>query len=53
MKQKPKKALTARQEATMKNHGEHHSKKHMKNMRTAMLAGSTFTAAHKIAKKKD
>mgnify|MGYP003117240868 CR=1 FL=1 len=48
-----KKVLTERQEATMKKHSEHHSKKHMNNMRKAMPDGSTFTAAHKIAKKLD
>ena len=36
----------------MKRHSEHHTSKHMKVMRTAMLEGSTFGAAHKLAKKK-
>ena len=48
-----KKKLTDRQEATMKEHGEHHSAKHMRNMRKAMLEGKTFTAAHAVAKKLD
>tara|TARA_R100001377_G_scaffold82523_1_gene62976 strand:- start:157 stop:312 length:156 start_codon:yes stop_codon:yes gene_type:complete len=44
--------LTARQEATMKNHKVHHTAKHMKDMRKAMESGKTFTQAHIIAKKK-
>tara|TARA_R100001460_G_scaffold28596_2_gene57225 strand:- start:242 stop:415 length:174 start_codon:yes stop_codon:yes gene_type:complete len=44
--------LTDRQEATMKRHSEHHSRKHMLAMRQAMLKGSTFGAAHKLAQKK-
>tara|TARA_R100001440_G_scaffold38061_4_gene57699 strand:- start:517 stop:690 length:174 start_codon:yes stop_codon:yes gene_type:complete len=44
--------LTKRQEQTMKRHSEHHTSKHMKVMRTAMLKGSTFGEAHKLAKKK-
>ena len=44
--------LTDRQEATMKRHSKHHSSKHMKEMRSLMLKGSTFGAAHKIAQKK-
>jgi len=47
-----KKELTARQKATMKKHSEHHSAKHMAEMKKAMLAGKTFTQAHNIAKKK-
>ncbi len=48
----PAKKLTARQEATMKRHAEHHTKKHMSEMRKMMLAGKTFTQAHKAAQKK-
>ena len=44
--------LTDRQEQTMKRHSKHHTSKHMKVMRTAMLKGSTFGEAHKLAKKK-
>jgi len=44
--------LTDRQEQTMKRHSKHHTPKHMKVMRTAMLKGSTFGEAHKLAKKK-
>ena len=43
--------LTKRQQQTMQKHSKHHSKKHMMSMAKAMIKGSTFTAAHKIAKK--
>ena len=53
MAKKPmkKKALTKRQEATMKRHSKHHTAKHMKYMKNLMMKGSTFTAAHKKAQK--
>jgi len=44
--------LTDRQEATMKRHAKHHTPKHMNAMRQAMLKGSTFGQAHKLAQKK-
>ena len=44
--------ITKRQEATLKKHSEHHTPKHMADMRKAMRSGSTFTKAHIIAKKK-
>ena len=44
--------LTDRQEKTMKRHAKHHTSKHMKTMRQAMLKGSTFGQAHKLAQKK-
>lgn len=47
-----KKALTKRQEDTMKKHSVHHSKKHMDSMRSMMLKGKTFGQAHKEAMKK-
>lgn len=47
-----KAGLTARQQAAMKRHAEHHSKKHMAEMRKSMKAGKTFTQAHKDAMKK-
>jgi len=47
-----KKALTVRQKAAMKNHAQHHTAKHMREMTKLMLGGSTFTAAHKKAMKK-
>ena len=51
-KKKKAKALTKGQVATPKKHSVHHSAKHMAEMRKAMKAGSSFTASHKIAKKK-
>tara|TARA_Y100001938_G_scaffold144798_1_gene220178 strand:- start:2507 stop:2683 length:177 start_codon:yes stop_codon:yes gene_type:complete len=46
------KKLTSRQEAALKKHSAHHTKKHMSEMRKSMRAGSTFSAAHKKAMKK-
>ena len=46
-----KKALTKRQEATMKRHSKHHTVKHMKYMKRRMLMGDTFRQAHKKAQK--
>jgi hypothetical protein len=43
--------LTVAQEAKMKEHKKHHTAKHMKDMRTAMAAGKSFSAAHTVAKK--
>tara|TARA_Y100000289_G_C3799039_1_gene87974 strand:- start:351 stop:512 length:162 start_codon:yes stop_codon:yes gene_type:complete len=43
--------LTARQQATLKKHAEHHTSKHMAMMRKEMRAGKTFTQAHKKAQK--
>jgi hypothetical protein len=45
--------LTKAQEAKMKEHKKHHTAKHMKDMRTAMVGGKTFTQAHTIAKKNE
>ena len=45
-------ALTKRQEETMEKHSKHHSKEHMKLMRSEMNKGRTFTQAHKKAKEK-
>jgi|TARA_R100000455_G_C6254912_1_gene110920 hypothetical protein len=47
---KPKK-LTKRQENKLKEHSEHHSKKHINMMKKEMLEGKTFTQAHNNAKK--
>jgi len=47
-----KKELTKRQKETMKKHSEHHTKKHMDAMTKLMLAGKTFSEAHKITQKK-
>jgi hypothetical protein len=46
------KKLTDRQKATLARHAEHHTKKHMAEMRRLMKAGKTFTEAHKMAMKK-
>tara|TARA_B100000780_G_C20942451_1_gene375862 strand:+ start:58 stop:222 length:165 start_codon:yes stop_codon:yes gene_type:complete len=45
--------LTPAQETKMKEHKKHHTAKHIKNMRTAMLAGKSFSVAHTLAKKSD
>ena len=45
-------AITAKQKLTLKKHSVHHSKKHMKNMKTAMGKGISFTKSHKTAMKK-
>ena len=49
----PKKngGLTARQEAALARHKEHHTAKHMAFMRKEMKKGMTFTQAHKMAMK--
>jgi len=44
-------ALSERQEAAMQRHAEHHTKKHMKEMRRLMEEGKSFSEAHKIAMK--
>ncbi len=52
-KQKAAKAiLNKRQMMTMGRHASHHSKKHMKEMKSAMKQGATFGEAHKQALKK-
>ena len=48
---KPKKELTKVQKDLMKEHKEHHSKKHMDMMKKAMLSGLCFQEAHKMAMK--
>ena len=45
------KKLTKRQQATLRKHSVHHSKKHMARMRKEMRMGKSFTAAHKKAKR--
>jgi len=47
-----KKKLTKRQTNALRKHRRHHTKKHMKFMRTQMRKGKTFTQAHKAAMKK-
>jgi len=46
------KKLTKRQQATLRRHSSHHTKKHMTFMRKEMRKGKTFTAAHKLAMRK-
>ena len=43
------KMLTPKQTALMKKHKKHHTPKHMAAMKKSMLAGKTFTQAHKLA----
>ena len=45
-------ALTKRQTNAMARHKEHHTVKHMKEMRKLMNGGKTFTESHKIAMKR-
>jgi len=54
VKKKPykKKALTKRQDASLKRHSKHHTAKHMKYMKNLMMKGSTFKASHKKAMSK-
>tara|TARA_R100000781_G_C3991423_1_gene97072 strand:- start:115 stop:309 length:195 start_codon:yes stop_codon:yes gene_type:complete len=44
--------LTSRQQQAMKKHGKHHTAKHLKDMKTRMSKGASFTAAHKQAMKR-
>lgn len=46
--------LTKRQESLLSKHGDHHSKKHMDEMRKAMTKKNplSFSEAHKIAMRK-
>tara|TARA_R110002012_G_scaffold149268_2_gene308276 strand:+ start:1339 stop:1512 length:174 start_codon:yes stop_codon:yes gene_type:complete len=46
------KKLTKKQTDVLSRHSEHHTTKHMAEMRKAMKSGKTFTAAHKLAMKK-
>tara|TARA_Y100000356_G_scaffold87386_1_gene73006 strand:+ start:230 stop:403 length:174 start_codon:yes stop_codon:yes gene_type:complete len=46
------KKLTKRQQATLRKHSSHHTKKHMAFMRAQMRKGKSFTAAHKAAMRK-
>tara|TARA_R100000541_G_scaffold49085_1_gene56167 strand:+ start:599 stop:763 length:165 start_codon:yes stop_codon:yes gene_type:complete len=49
---KKRKTLTKRQQATMKRHRRHHTRKHMAFMKKQMLKGKTYTQAHKLAMKR-
>jgi len=44
--------LTTRQQQAMKKHAKHHTAKHLKDMKTRMSKGASFTTAHKQAMKK-
>ena len=43
--------LTKRQLATLDKHKEHHSKKHMEEMKRLMRTGFRFNEAHRVAMK--
>ena len=47
-----KKALTKRQESSLKRHSKHHTTGHMKFMKRRMLMGDTMRQAHKKAQSK-
>jgi len=47
-----KKALTKRQESSLKRHSKHHTAGHMKFMKRRMLMGDTMRQAHKKAQAK-
>jgi len=51
-KRTTRKKLTKRQQATLRRHSKHHTKKHMAFMRTQMRKGKTFTQAHRAAQRK-
>ncbi len=46
------KKLTKRQQATLRRHSAHHTKKHMTLMRKLMREGKTFGQAHRAAQRK-
>jgi len=48
----PPMKLSKRQSATMDKHKQHHSAKHMADMRKSMRAGDSFSKAHKKALRK-
>jgi len=45
-------ALTVRQKKALARHKEHHTAKHMTEMRKLMRDGKTFAQSHKSAMKK-
>ena len=49
---KPKKDLSPRQKALMKEHKVHHTKEHMSMMRKLMKEGFCFEQAHEMTMKK-
>ena len=46
------KKLTKAQKNKLKDHSNHHTKKHMASMRMNMMRGKSFKESHEIAKKK-
>ena len=46
------KQIGKKQEAALKAHSDHHTRKHMFFMRKLIKEGSTFTAAHNKAMRK-
>ena len=46
------KKLTKSQQATLRRHSKHHTKKHMSFMRAQMRKGKTFGQAHRAAQRK-
>ena len=49
---KPRKELSKGQKALMKEHKEHHTKEHMKEMTKLMKKGYCFQQSHEITMKK-
>lgn len=49
---KNKTVLTERQKAKLKIHSQHHTPKHMTEMKKLMKQGLSFTKAHNEVKKK-
>jgi hypothetical protein len=47
-----KKSLTKRQTDTLSRHSQHHTAKHMSEMRKQMRSGKTFTEAHRSVQRK-
>ena len=48
-KMMPLKKLTQKQKDKLKKHSVHHTQKHMRSMRMAMMRGQSFDKAHKDA----
>ena len=46
------KKLTKAQKNKLKDHSNHHTKKHMASMRMNMMRGKSFKESHEMAKKK-
>ena len=49
---KPRKELTKTQKQLMAEHKQHHTAKHMAEMKRLMLAGRCFQEAHRLTMKK-